>query len=704
MGLSFLAPFFAAGAALLVAPYLIHQIRRPEREPIRFSSVMFIPNIHKEVIERKRVQHILLMLLRMLLLLLLAFAFARPYWRAMAAQDADLGPVRHVILLDTSYSMAAAGVFDRAQRSALEVIDEIESGEAVSVMTFARSVDVLAPFLSEADGAGTAKAARRAVEGATLTHDSTAYLSSLEQAVQRAANVRADDGPDRLIVHMISDFQKNGMPDRLAGWKLSPTVELDLISVRSDRPRNYAITDTHVRKTAENDIRVLGKIRNWSEDDVENLEVTLVLNGATVVRNSVSIKARSATQTSFRIEDWDGETLEGYIELAGDDLPTDNRRYFTWNPPRKTRVALLAEDRPEERWPATWFFRQALPSLPELSWMTEQIEPAKLDDLLNNPARRPKIIVACGLRGVNAATVQSLLSFAKEGGQILYLLDESMDPGDLNGILFAGRDIEAQDLRYSKIRSAQFELMSWVDLDHPIFVPFQGTRFNDFSALRFFNYMKLDTGKDAHVLARFDDDSPAMVEVAVGDGRMIVWPFALRLDWTNLPKNARFVPLLHETLAYLSDQVEGAVAWEVGDRVPANALVIDDSGAGVIQLPGSLSEIAIQVSDPGFEGLMVLREPGFFRTRLAGETEWRQVDATNVAPYEGDLTPIPIGEFQMKVASTSIMANAGEEPGIVGTNVDEEGFLISKEYGRMLLLALFAFILIESWYMSLLKA
>ena len=704
MGLSFLAPFFAAGAALLVAPFLIHQIRRPEREPIRFSSVMFIPNIHKEVIERKRIQHILLMLLRMLLLLLLASAFARPYWRALAAEDGDLGPVRHVILLDTSYSMTATGVFEEAQRAALEVIDTIDSDEAMSVMAFAHTVEVLAPFLSQSDDAGTAAPARRAVEAAVSTHDRTAYLSALELAVQRATDVRADDGPERLVIHMISDFQKNGMPDRLTGWKLSPTVELDLISVAAERARNYAITDTHVRKTAENDMRVLAKVRNWSEDDIEELAVTLVLNGEIVTQNTLSVKARSATQTSFRIDEWAGETLEGYLELAEDDLAADNRRYFTWNPPRKTRVVLLAENRPEERWPAAWFFSQALPSSPELSWLTERIEPSELNEVLANPARRPEVIVACDLQGVNAATVQSLLAFAKAGGQVLYLVNESMPADDLNGILFAGQDIEAQDLRYSKNRSSQFELMSWVDLDHPIFVPFQGTRFNDFSALRFFNYMQLETGEGAHVLARFDDESPAMVEVAIGEGRMIVWPFAVRLDWTNLPKNARFVPLVYETLTYLSNLVEGAVAWEVGARVPVNALVIDTSGAGVIQLPGAESETAIQVADSGFERLMLLREPGFFRTRLSDETEWRQVDATNVYPYEGDLTPIAVGEFQMKVASTSILAKTEDELGIVGTNVDEAGFLISKEYGRILLLALFAFILLESWYMSSLKA
>ena len=54
MGLALMAPLFLAGIGLLLAPYIIHQIRRPEREPLKFSSLLFIPNVSQEVIERRR--------------------------------------------------------------------------------------------------------------------------------------------------------------------------------------------------------------------------------------------------------------------------------------------------------------------------------------------------------------------------------------------------------------------------------------------------------------------------------------------------------------------------------------------------------------------------------------------------------------------------------------------------------------------------
>ena len=60
MPLAFLAPLFLGALSLVAVPWLIHQIRRPEREPLRFSSIMFIPKIDRKIIERRRIQHLLL--------------------------------------------------------------------------------------------------------------------------------------------------------------------------------------------------------------------------------------------------------------------------------------------------------------------------------------------------------------------------------------------------------------------------------------------------------------------------------------------------------------------------------------------------------------------------------------------------------------------------------------------------------------------
>ena len=285
-------------------------------------------------------------------------------------------------------------------------------------------------------------------------------------AQQRSADPRenADANPTRLILHLISDFQKSGMPRRQTGWKLSPSVELDLIPVRVDGIQNIAIADTHVRRSADGSVHVLAKIRNWSDDDIDDLVVTLVINGETLDQNTLSIRARSATQSSFRLEKRIAGSIEGYLELEGDDLIADNRRYFTWNPPRKTRILLVAEDRPDTLWPSPWFFEQALPTSADSPWETERISPEDLGDVLGNPARRPKVIAACDPEGTDPQVMQQLLDFAEGGGQVLYLINLSMDAEALNLTLFSGAPVQATEFRFRSMGPAQFEVMSWVDL------------------------------------------------------------------------------------------------------------------------------------------------------------------------------------------------------------------------------------------------
>ena len=127
MGL--LVPLFAFGVALIGIPYFVHRIRRPERETVRFSSLMFVPDIKREVIERRRVQHIVLMLLRMAVLVALALAFARPFQEMILdAEAAPSGRTDHVIAMDVSLSMGYDGVWERAKTGAKAVLETVGTG------------------------------------------------------------------------------------------------------------------------------------------------------------------------------------------------------------------------------------------------------------------------------------------------------------------------------------------------------------------------------------------------------------------------------------------------------------------------------------------------------------------------------------------------------------------------------------------------
>src|SRR5438046_4007223 len=98
--MSFLAPLFLLGGAVILGPVIFHLIRRTTREVTPFSSLMFLKATPPRVTRRSRIENLWLLLLRCLVIGLLALGFARPFLQrenASAQPDASAGK-RTVIL------------------------------------------------------------------------------------------------------------------------------------------------------------------------------------------------------------------------------------------------------------------------------------------------------------------------------------------------------------------------------------------------------------------------------------------------------------------------------------------------------------------------------------------------------------------------------------------------------------------------------
>jgi len=704
VGLTFLVPAFFAGAALLAAPYIIHRIRRPEREPIRFSSLLFIPNVTKEVIERRRLQHILLMLLRMAVLALLAFAFARPYWRSMSGASAEEGARSHIILLDASYSMGG-GLFDQAKAAARDLIAGFAPGEGVGVIVFANRAALAAPLRSESDaGAGSPEAARLAIDRAGLSNSSTNFVPALELAQHQLlgdADV-SSAARGRYLIHLVTDAQRTGLPEKSGSWKVSPAIELDIVPVGSDARRNFAIAEVQVRPAADGSRRVLGKLRNWTTQDESAARVRLVLDDKEIAAKEFGVKARSAIQVSFDLPSTAAASaLEGYLEVDDAGIPADNRRYFSFSPPPQSHIVIVTAETAETLRTPAWFFGQAIPVGAKSLWRVDRIAPEELAAQLSDAASRPDVVILPGLAGLTEEIESAVRAYLSAGGHVLLALDPEQDAADAGATLLGSTGITPGDLHRAEVGPGQFDLLSWVDFDHPIFGPFQGARTNDFSSVRFYNYRTLGIAEPARALARFEDSAPAIAESAIGSGKILVWPFALRLGWTTLPKSARFVPLLFESLAYLSGHTDERAALAVDQDLVPGDFAYSDTGTAEVWVPG---EAASRQVTKETVAQMQLTAPGLLRFRPAGAAEWSASRPVNVNALEGDLERLPVDEFRARLAAAQALGDTTSRPGIVGADVDAEGYTIDKEYGRAALAAVCLLVMIECLYMTRLSA
>ena len=64
-----------------------------------------------------------------------------------------------------------------------------------------------------------------------------------------------------------------------------------------------------------------------------------------------------------------------------------------------------------------------------------------------------------------------------------------------------------------------------------------------------------DANKERDILSYFTDDTPALVEKQVGEGRVLFWASSLDRDWSDMAIRPGFVPLMNQVILYLTGRL-----------------------------------------------------------------------------------------------------------------------------------------------------
>ena len=273
--LSFLSPLFLIGAITAAVPIVLHLLRREPEPRIRFAPVKLLKQAPVEYTERRHIRELLLLALRVTALVLLAVAFARPFLASGAAVG-SAGVT--IIALDTSYSMSAPGVFDRAKHLATAAINRAPAGDLVGVVTFS---DV--PNLAATPGPDRALA-RSAIDGATPGFGATRYRGALGAAVQAF-------GGRRGTIVVVTDLQESGWD---AGDRASvPESARIEIADTGPAPPNLAVTAIR----ADSD-RIVASVRN-SSDTSQTTRARLTIDNKPAADNPVTVGPRASVDVDF---------------------------------------------------------------------------------------------------------------------------------------------------------------------------------------------------------------------------------------------------------------------------------------------------------------------------------------------------------------------------------------------------------------------
>jgi hypothetical protein len=117
----------------------------------------------------------------------------------------------------------------------------------------------------------------------------------------------------------------------------------------------------------------------------------------------------------------------------------------------------------------------------------------------------------------------------------------------------------------------EFALLGSIDFQNPIFKPFDDPRFSDFSHIHFWKHRRwnIPASLQARVLARFDDDSPALAQVAVGKGHLLVLASGWNPTDSQLAVSSKFPPLMETILNWSGASAPARYQFRTGDAIPS---------------------------------------------------------------------------------------------------------------------------------------
>jgi hypothetical protein len=630
--MSFLSPFFLLGALALAAPVLFHLIRHTTRERTIFSSVMFLPASRPRLTRRSRLEHLLLLLLRCLALALLALGFARPFLRqATGAAGGGPGTRRLVVLVDASASMRRTGLWAEAQERAAAILRAAGPGDEAAIFLFSRQVT---PLVSFEEWKATPAGARAALALGRLAAAAPGWEDDhLGDALIRAAEALAEtdgekqaDGPRQIF--LVSDLKAGSRLDSLQAYDWPKAIELKVEALQVLLPTNAGlqlVADApDADRLAVPAVRV--RVRNAGNSAREQFQLGWAGPGGEYLGSAVEVYVPPGQSRVVAVPRLPRPADMRQIVLRGDDEDFDNTVSVAAPARQQWSVLYFGPEAAGDPRAPLYFLQRALPDNPHLT--------VKLTSFASSAPVAPAALAEAKLVVVTDSLADGTAAALR--GQLLAGKTVLFAPADASAAPTLARLVALGAVPLENMQPADYAMFGEINFQHPVFAPFADPHYSDFTKIHIWKYRRLQARAipGARVLARFDGGDPALVEVPVGGGRLLILLTGWNPDDSQLAVSSKFVPLVQSVLELAGGPADEAWQYFVGDPIP-----LGSADGATIRRPDGTT-VTVPPGAARFEGALT---PGLYGIEAGGRA-WRV--AVNLAPGESRTEPIATDELE----------------------------------------------------------
>ncbi len=659
--MNFINPFLLLFAAAASIPLLLHLFNKQRVKIIEFSTVKYLQALQKTRMRKLKIRQILLLILRTLALLMIALAFARPtieggYLPALGGKTTTTA----ILLLDVSGSMQtetnAGTYFERAKDKLDSILDDFTEKERTTLITFSNRI-----IYDSGEPSVEFERLRDAIQeiepGYAEANPKSAFTRAFELLTQTT--------DPNLEIYVVSDFQgeawRNFEFNLFESANLEPSIFLANVSL--DEIDNVALTEIHFPNqiiTTGRPFQLQADVRNFKPQLSAELLVALTIGENRVAQTDLSIPPDGEGTVTFTHTPKQSGFLSGEIAIDDDDLPPDNRAYFGMRVPSGNKIALISENDQE-----AYYIRNAL--VPEQGkGGVRQMDLIGAIQAGNANLFDYDVVIVDVSGRLPQPLVSSLRNYLNTGGAALFMMRPSLDFADFSSEIanpiFGVQTVEAPPL--PKPGEGKY-LLNRFELDHPLFSPYKQVREDKRPQAEFLGHYKVIESPKATVLARYSDNTPAVLEGNIGRGKALLFTFSPNEDYTDIVFRPLLVILLNRSVEYLVSEplsqreqilAGSEVSRELGPQSARSFVMVTPLGDSVQVSPSARAGAVVF-------NLGVLDQPGIYQ--IFGDRNLVDLFAVNFPPEESEELYTDSDAVGGKIAGARIVildydANAAE--------------------------------------------
>lgn len=628
--MSALAWLFGLGFLALVGPLLFHLIRRTPKGEVQFSSLMFLRPTPPTLTRRSRLDNLLLLALRMAAVALIAAAFMRPFFNSNLKLDfADVPGRKIAVLIDTSASMKRANLWPQAVKKLESIVEDAQANDEVAIFAFDAQLQKQIGYTKKTDAANLMQ------KFSALKLEPSSNVSNLGDALVDIANrllesqpvKQASEGEEvdsglasKLQVIVVSDMQSGSSTSALQSFRWPENVKVRFEQVSTQPGTNATLELLPIDESDPQQMRANVLVRN-SKDSVSDQFSVSWENGSAA---SVPFQVPAGSSKVLRVKRDSTSLSSSKLILSGDDAQFDNQ-FFTIPPLKQSvSIAYVGDESPNDPEGMLYYFKRALI---ETSTTIFDLQQASTASEAFEMGDHDFMVVTRPVTEDERKAIDEILG---RGATLLLVLWDSVMLESTKG--WTGvTDIKNRD----DAQKDAYAMLENIDFSHPVFDPFAGSRFNDFTQIKFWDFLRPNLADNIQVLARFDDDTPAIWHQITHDKSDIyVMGFGWQPDKCQLALSSKFLPLMMQMIELATKTQPVATNNLVGDVVSV------PTGYDRMVAPDGSVEVVESASAQRFTS------PGIHSFRSSTDSQLADLKmAVNISPSESQIDTMPVDQI-----------------------------------------------------------